>query len=215
MYCSKALDGDALHLDGCVRIVARGLDLRDLDDEVVVVRHLAEDRVLGVAAGEPVQEVVVGHVHEELGATGVGLAAVRHGERARLVAVLGDVLVRDVAAVEALLVLARLQVLEGPVLRSTGARTVALRVLGEGAPELVHEVGDHAVEVQAVVEAGLRQVDEVRGRDRHAVEEDLRLDGAHGGLEGGDGVRHGLKAEMEVHRRRRADGLENLALNAT
>jgi hypothetical protein len=42
-----------------------------------------------------------------------------------------------------------------------GAGARAVRVLGELAAELDHEVGDDAVEVQAVVEAALRQLDEV------------------------------------------------------
>jgi hypothetical protein len=47
-----------------------------------------------------------------------------------------------------------------------------------GAAELDHEVIDHAVEVQPVVEAVLRQRDEVGAGDRHFVDEDFRLEGA-------------------------------------
>ena len=41
------------------------------------------------------------------------------------------------------------------------------------AAELEHEVVDHAVEVQAVVEAALRELDEVARGDRHLVDEEL------------------------------------------
>ena len=59
----------------------------------------------------------------------------------------------DVAAVGALLRRAVAEVLEGPVRRAAGARPRALGVLGVRAAELVHEAGDDAVEVDALVEA--------------------------------------------------------------
>lgn len=56
--------------------------------------------------------------------------------------------------------------------------------------KLVHEVGNHAMEVEAVVEAGVGEVDEVRGRHRHLIEVDLACDVARRGLERGRGVGH-------------------------
>ena len=56
--------------------------------------------------------------------------------------------------------------------------------------ELVHEVGNHTVEVEAAVEAGVGEVDEVRGRHRHLIEVDLACDVAHRGLEDSRGVGH-------------------------
>ena len=43
---------------------------------------LTEHRVLGLPRAEPVQEVVVRNVHEELRASRVGRARVGHGESA-------------------------------------------------------------------------------------------------------------------------------------
>ena len=58
------------------------------------------------------------------------------------------------------------------------------------------------MEVEAVVEAGVGEVDEVRGRHRHLIEVDLACDVARRGLERGRGVGHcfGL-----LRRRSRAD----------
>ena len=72
------------------------------------------------------------------------------------------------------------------------------------------------MEVDAVVEAALRQVDEVRGGDRHLVEEDFRLEGALGGLELGHGVGHGETSRRRGSRlwgegrKSRATGLQEL-----
>ena len=51
-----------------------------------------------------------------------------------------------------------------------------------GAAELAHEAIDHAMEVQAVVEAAFRQIDPVLGRNRHLFEEKLHFEGAQGRL---------------------------------
>src|SRR5690606_24556409 len=66
----------------------------------------------------------------------------------------------------------------------------AVRILRVLAPELDHEVLDHAVKVQAVVEALLRELDEVVRGDRHLVEIDLRLERAERRIEGRGRVRH-------------------------
>ena len=64
-----------------------------------------------------------------------------------------------------------------PNLRVSEADVAVRARRGVGANDradaLVHEVRDDAVEVQAVVEARLGEVDEVRCRNRHLVQEDL------------------------------------------
>ena len=56
----------------------------------------------------------------------------------------------------------------------------------DGTAELAHEVGDHAVEREAVIEARRREVLEIRRRDRQFVLEQLDLELTLGGLELGD-----------------------------
>merc|ERR1719263_1572905 len=99
------LSSDASHTHGvhCYgfygTIVAR-LDVRDLDHHVEagLVDGFAEDGVLGFAGREPIEEVIVDDIHEELRAARVWLARVRHREGSRLVADLGRILVIDVPA---------------------------------------------------------------------------------------------------------------------
>jgi hypothetical protein len=81
-------------------------------------------------------------------------------------------------------------VLDAAERRVAGAGAGAVRVLGELAAELDHEVLDDPVEVQPVVEALLRQGDEVAGGARHLVTVDLGGEGAEGRLEGRSRVRH-------------------------
>ena len=68
------------------------------------------------------------------------------------------------------------------------ARARRLRVLGVRAAELAHDAREHAVKVQSVVEAVLRQVDEVGSRDGHLLFLDFSPKGAFAGLEDGGGV---------------------------
>ena len=77
-----------------------------------------------------------------------------------------------------------------PGRRTPGPRPGAVGILRVGTAELVHEVGDHAVEVEAVVKPGLGQVDEVGSRDGHLVEVEFGLKGPFRGVEDGGGVRH-------------------------
>ena len=49
--------------------------------------------------------------------------------------------------------------------------------------------------LEAIVEAGLDQIDEVRAGDGHLVQENGALDGAQGGVENGDWVGHLLQFE--------------------
>ena len=127
----QAADGDRLHLDRLDRAVIFGPHHRDLHHDVErgLVNGLAEDGVLGFARREPVEEVVVHRVHEELRAARVRLARVRHAKGARLVGDLGRVLILDVAAIGALLNGAGDEVLEAAVLRAAGASFAGLRVL--------------------------------------------------------------------------------------
>eukprot|EP00601_Ochromonadales_sp_CCMP2298_P005123 CAMPEP_0173177890 /NCGR_PEP_ID=MMETSP1141-20130122/5231_1 /TAXON_ID=483371 /ORGANISM="non described non described, Strain CCMP2298" /LENGTH=183 /DNA_ID=CAMNT_0014100319 /DNA_START=137 /DNA_END=687 /DNA_ORIENTATION=+ len=173
-------------------VVAVGGALVDLGDDVHAGGDLAEHGVLGGGGFvEEVEEAVVLGVDEELGPTGVGLAGVGHGEGADLVGQLGAVglseLVRDVApSVAGDLALAR-AVVRGAAGGAAGASALGVGVSGVGAAELVHEVRNHAVEVQAVVVALVGQGDEVVGRDRHLLGEQLDLERPHGGLDGGSG----------------------------
>jgi len=187
-------DSDGVHLDRLDRVIVAGLDGGDLVNEIHTRDDLAEDRVFGLTRAEEVEEVVVGNVHEELGTTRVRLTGVGHGESARRVGDLSGELIRDVTTVLAGNGLALLGASEdgegGAVLRTTGTSPVGVGVLGVRATELVHEVRDDAVEVNTVVVAGLAQVDEVGGGDRHLAEEDLGLEAPHGGVELGNRVWH-------------------------
>jgi hypothetical protein len=59
-------------------------------------------------------------------------------------------------------------------------------------PKLNHEVGDHTMEMKAIVKAAFCQVDEVLGRDWHRIKKDFGLERAFGGVKGCDGVAHGI-----------------------
>ena len=173
-------DTDLDHLDRLDGVVAAGGDLGDLLDEVHALGDLAEDGVgRGGGAIEPVKEGVVGDVDEELGAAGLGLAGVGHGEGADVVGdalgeLVGDATVRGAADG---LAIAGLE--GGASAGAAGSSTGAVGVLGVGATKLVHEVGDDAVEVDAIVEAAVGKVDEVAAGDGHLVGVELGLEGAH------------------------------------
>jgi hypothetical protein len=70
-----------------------------------------------------------------------------------------------------------------------------------GAAELDHEVVDDAMKVQAVIEAALRELDEVARRDGHLVDEELDRERAERGLAGRRGVRHGCRPSARAARR--------------
>lgn len=171
---------DLDHLDGLDGIVVAAADLGDLLDEVQVLGDLAEDGVSrGGGAIEPVQERVVGDVDEELRATGLGLAGVGHREGPDVVGDARRELVGDATVVGAGdgLAIAGLEGGVGGGAASSG--TVAAGILGVGATELVHEIRDNAVEVDAIVEAAVGKVDEVAAGDGHLVGVELGLEGAH------------------------------------
>src|SRR5206468_11409907 len=139
--------------------------LRNLVDHVLSLGDLSENGV------DSVQVRLGGMTDEELAAAGV-LSGVGHGQRPR------DVLV------DVLLGLA----LDG-VTRPAGA-DAPLPGLRIGVASLNHEVGDHAVELGAVVESRVRELLEVGDGGRHLVGEQFHVDGALRGLENGLFVRH-------------------------
>merc|ERR1711933_17514 len=77
---SHSHDRHALHLHGRVRAVVGSRHLRDFHHNVegLLVAGLAENRVLRLARREPIEEIVVYSVHEELRAARAWLARVGH-----------------------------------------------------------------------------------------------------------------------------------------
>src|SRR5437899_757085 len=139
--------------------------LRNLTDHVQSLGDLSENGVDSV-------KVRLGRMtDEELAAAGV-LAGVGHGQRPHHVLV--DVL---------------LGLALDSVTRPAGA-DAPLPGLRIGVASLNHEVGDHAVELGAVVESRVRELLEVGDGTRHVVGEQLHVDSALCGLENGLFVRH-------------------------
>src|SRR2546430_2787660 len=139
--------------------------LRNLADHVQSLGDLSENGVDSV-------KVRLGRMtDEELAAAGV-LSGVGHRQRPR------DVLV------DVLLGLA----LDG--VAGTARADPPLPGLRIGVASLNHEVGDHAVELGAVVESRVRELLEVGDGGRHFVGEQLHVDSALRGLENGLFVRH-------------------------
>src|SRR5439155_23088433 len=139
--------------------------LRNLVDHIQSLGDLSENSV------DSVKVRLGGVTDEELAAARV-LAGVGHGQRPRHV------------LVDVLLGLA----LDG-VARPAGA-DAPLPGLRIGVASLNHEVGDHTVELGAVVESGVRELLEVGYGARHFVGEQLDLDSALHSLENGLFVRH-------------------------
>eukprot|EP00962_Isochrysis_galbana_P016334 scaffold4663_cov104-Isochrysis_galbana.AAC.11 len=171
VFAGKAGHCERDHLDGLDRVVAHGLDLRDGLDHVHALHNGSENGVLGLAAREPIEERVVSNIQKELRAARIGPAGVGHRQRARLVGVLGDVLIQNVAAVAPLLCLAGGQVLERAVGRASSARAGRLGVLAVRATELVHKATDNAMEVQPVVETRIGQIYAAHVRPTDAADE--------------------------------------------
>jgi hypothetical protein len=67
--------------------------------------------------------------------------------------------------------------------RATRASVGGVRVLGVRAAELVHKVGDHAVEVDTVVVSRLCQVNEARAGDRQLVQQQFSFELPEGCVE--------------------------------
>lgn len=55
-----------------------------------------------------------------------------------------------------------------------------------------HEISDDAVKVQSIIKSRLRQIDEIRRRDRHLIEVKLRFKRALGRVENCDWISHYL-----------------------
>ena len=71
----------------------------------------------------------MGHIDEELRSSSVCLACIGHGQGARRVRVLGDVLILDVATTGACLSRPCLQVLEAAIWRSSCSSPGGFRIL--------------------------------------------------------------------------------------
>ena len=167
-------DRDLVHLHGHDRAISSvGLRFFDFLHHIHSLDDLAEDRVLGAAGAEPIKARVIDGVDEKLARSAVWLSGVRHRERARLVREPRGVLVLD-----------------RPTGSVPGAGARALRVLAVGAAELEHEAVDHAVKMQAVVKAALRELGDVARSERHLVHEELDRDGSERGVENCFGVCH-------------------------
>lgn len=93
------LHGNLDHLHRVFRTISRICrNLRNLLQEVISFHHLAKDRMCGWSGTiEPIQEAVVVHIDEELGATRVGSPSIGHGQSAWFIAQLGSKLILDVA----------------------------------------------------------------------------------------------------------------------
>src|SRR5690606_544610 len=135
-------DDDVFNRHVLVEAFVAGAHGFDLVHDLGAVDHLAEHGVapaVGGGGGE-VQEVVVGHVDEELGGGGMRIGSTGHGDG----------------------VLVVLQAVVGFVLDG-GFRGLLLHA-GFEAAALDHEVVDHAVKHGAVVEAAVHVVQEVGDR---------------------------------------------------
>src|SRR2546422_1198451 len=144
--------------------------LRNLVDHVQSLRDLSENRVDSV-------KVRLGRMtDEELAAAGV-FSGVGHGQRSRHV------------LVDVFLGLA-FDGVAGPA--GSDAPLPAFRM---GVAPLNHEIGDHAVELGAVIEARVRELLEIGDGGRHLIGEQLDVDGAFRGLENGLFVRHHCSRE--------------------
>src|SRR6267143_2759930 len=144
--------------------------LRNLVDHVLPLGDLSENGV------DAVQMRLGRMTDEELAAAGV-LAGVGHGQRARHV------------LVDVFLGLA----LDG-VAGATGAHT-SFPGLRDGVAALNHEVGDHTVELGAVVESRVCELLEVGDGAGHLVGEQVHVDRALRGFDHGLFVRHHYSKE--------------------
>jgi hypothetical protein len=195
-------NSDGSHHNRDNRAIARAsLGSVDVVHNVHARSDLAEHGMLRRSGAiEEIEEAVVNRVDEELGASGLGLAGVSHGEGSGLVAEARAVLVLELIGDRAGRItgdgsLAR-DLVSGSRLGATSSSTAARGVTAVGASELVHEVGDNAVEGEAVVESLLREIDKVVRRNRHSSSKRGRLgvqlngERTHGGHASGNFVRH-------------------------
>jgi len=138
-------------------IRARFFDLRN---DVHTFGDAAEYGMARRSRREPVQVVIVDRIDEELAGATVGLARVGHRQRPRFV---GNLRV------------CRMFVLNRTVRRIASTSSRASGIAAVRTTKLNHEVVDHAVKVQSIVETAFRELDEVLRRERHLV--DVELDG--------------------------------------
>ena len=135
------------------------------------------------AAIEPVKEGIVSHVDEELRAAAFGLACVGHRESSRGVGNLLREFIGDTSSGVSLVGLS-VASLEGAGRRRTSCSSATTdRIFGIRTTELVHEIGNDSVKVNPIVEAPVRQIDEVPDSNRHLVIVELSLEGAHRSFE--------------------------------
>jgi hypothetical protein len=128
-----------------------------------------------------------GHIDKKLRAPRLGSPGIGHTERPCRIADAGRALVGNAALGIARIELPGRRSKGGMGIGPAGAGVGSLRVVaGMGTAELIHEVGNDAVEVEAVVKAGVRQLDEVAGGNGHLRAVQFCTKGTHGGLKDGD-----------------------------
>lgn len=155
-------DTHADHFDGSPWvIVARG-DGRDLLDQIIALADLAKDGMR--ARSRPIEEIqkgVVGNIDEELRPSRFWRSGVGHTEGAGRVGNLGNELVwnSSIAVAGVFLSIARQEL--GTRGRTSRPGRVRVWILGIGTSELVHEIRNDAVEVDAIVKTRVGQVNEV------------------------------------------------------
>lgn len=146
-------DAYAHHLDGLERAILRSRRCFNGFDNFHAGDDTAEDGMLARTRGKPIEKVIVNGVDEELATARVGAASVGHRQRSGFIGNTRGQLVLDRAV--------------GRV-ASAGARAVGVAAMR--AAELDHEVLDHTVKMQAVVETFLGQAYKVAGGDGHLVD---------------------------------------------
>ncbi len=122
--------------------------------------------MLGRGGSVPeIKERVVLGVDEELGSTGARLAGVGHGQSSDVVTDLGAVRLLELIGDGTTTVTGDSALSRNLVLgvrgRSASTGSAGVGVTRVGAAKLVHEVGDHTVEVEAIVETRVGKVNEV------------------------------------------------------
>ena len=130
---------DTFNRHRLTRTVAEsGRDVLDRSHHIHSRNYLPEYGVLGI------EETIVGHIDEELAAVGIR-ARIGHRDRTRLVAIV------------------RMDLIGKLVARAAGPPAVAQRIVfGKGVAALDHEILDHAVEFDVVVEVLARELHEIR-----------------------------------------------------
>jgi hypothetical protein len=71
----------------------------------------------------------------------------------------------------------------GSWVRSASTSTTGFGVSGMWATELIHEIGNHTVEVEPVVKTLVSEVDEIVGSDWESLSVELHNEAAHGSVD--------------------------------